>query len=334
MKGMGARMGSRWLAAIGMALMVSTLPALSAAGFAADAYPTKPIRLIIPFPPGGSNDIVGRLMATKLSERLGKNVIVDNRAGAGGVLGAEVVANSAPDGYTLLFISASYAINPALYKLRYDHDRSFVPIAGLGSGPNVLAIHPGVPANSVKELLALAKSQPGRLICASSGVGSFQHLSSELFKMLTGADFMIVQFKGGGPAMIAPLGGHSQFSLGALIQTLPYLKPGKLKALGVGGKKRSSMLPDVPTIAEAGVPGYEATNWWGMLAPAGTPKPILERLYRELEAVMGSADTKKLFADQGAEAELMPSAEFSQFIKSETLKWGKVVRQANIKVDE
>lgn len=318
---------------LGIMLSLAILMTIPTALFAADPYPTKPVRIVIPFPPGGSNDIVGRMIATKLSERLGRQVVAENKGGAGGVLGAEVVSKSAPDGYTLLFISASYAINPALYTLPYDHDRAFVPIAGLGSGPNVLAIHPSVPAASVKELIALAKKQPGKLICASSGAGSFQHLSSELFKSMTGLDFMIVQFKGGGPAMIDQLGGHSQFSLGSLTQSVPHIKSGKLKALGVGGKKRSSMLPDVPTIAEAGVPGYEATNWWGILAPAFTPKEVVERLNKELAVIMNTAETQKMFADQGAEADLMGPAEFGPFIATETAKWGKVVKQANIKVE-
>ncbi len=314
-------------------LFLLALPlALPGDAVAADPYPTKPVRLVIPFPPGGSNDIVGRMIATKLSERLGKQVIAENKGGAGGVLGAELVSKTAPDGYTLLFVSASFSINPSLFKLPYDHDRAFIPIAGLGSGPNVLAVHPSVPAASTKELIALIKKQPGKLICASSGSGSFQHLSSELFKSLTGLDFMIVQFKGGGPAMIDQLGGHSQFSLGSLTQSVPHIKSGKLKALGVGGKKRSSMLPDVPTIAEA-VPGYEATNWWGILAPAGTPKEVVERINKELAVIMNTAETQKMFADQGAEADLMGPAEFGSFITAETAKWGKVVKQANIKVE-
>jgi tripartite-type tricarboxylate transporter receptor subunit TctC len=306
---------------------------LPAASYAADTYPSKPVRLIIPFPPGGSNDIIGRMIAAKLTDRLGKQVIADNRGGAGGVVGAEITAKSAPDGHTLLIIAAGHTINPALYKLPYDHDRSFTPIAKMGSGPNVLTVHPGIPANSVKELISLAKKQPGKLVCASSGIGSFMHLGSELFKMMAGIDIKIVQFKGGGPAMIDTMGGHSQISLGTLTQSLPQIKAGKLKVLGVGGKKRSQMLPDAPTIAEAGLTGYEATNWWGMLAPAGTPKAVVDRLQKELSAIMSSEDTKKMFADQGADAEMTGSDEFGKFIIAETEKWGKVVRESNIKIE-
>jgi tripartite-type tricarboxylate transporter receptor subunit TctC len=319
--------------ALGTLFALVLLLTLPATGCAADAYPSKSVRLIIPFPPGGSNDIIGRMIAAKLADRLGKQVVADNRGGAGGVVGAEITAKSLPDGHTLLIIAAGHAINPALYKLPYDHDKSFVPIAKMGSGPNVLTVYPGVPANSVKELISLAKKQPGKLVCASSGIGSFMHLGSELFKMMAGIDIKIVQFKGGGPAMIDTMGGHSQVSLGTLTQSLPQIKSGKLKVLGVGGNKRSPMLPDVPTIAEAGLTGYEATNWWGMLAPAGTPKSIVDRLQKDLSAIMSSEDTKKMFADQGAEAEMMGSDEFGKFIIAETDKWGKVVRESNIKVE-
>jgi tripartite-type tricarboxylate transporter receptor subunit TctC len=300
---------------------------------AADSYPTKPVRLIIPFPPGGSNDIVGRLIATKLTERLGKQVIVDNRGGAGGVLGSEQAAKSEPDGYTLLLVSAAFAFNPSLYKLPFDPAKSFVPVAKLGSGPNSLVVHPSVPANSVKELIALAKREPGKLVCAAAGVGSFQHLGTELFKIMAGIDFMIVQFKGGGPAMIDQLGGHSQISLGSLIQTLPHIQSGKFRVLGTGGSKRSSILPDVPTIAEAGVPGYEATNWWGILAPAGTPQAVVDRLDKELSLILTSEETKKMFLNEGAEVDHLGPAEFGRFIAAETAKWGRVVKEANITVE-
>lgn len=299
---------------------------------AADAYPSKPIRLIIPFPPGGSNDIVGRLIATKLSERLGKQVVVDNRGGAGGVLGTEMASKADPDGYTLLIASAAFAFNPALYKLPFDPVKSFTPVAKLGSGPNSLTVHPSVPANTVKELLALLKAKPGQMICGAAGIGSFQHMGTELFKMLTKTDFKIVQFKGGGPAMVDQLGGHSQFSFGSLIQTIPHVQSGKFRLLGIGGAKRLKVLPNVPTIAEAGVPGYEATNWWGIMAPAGTPAPVIDRLNKELKTLLDSDDVQKLFEKEGAEADYVASAEFGPFIEREIVKWDKVVKEANIKV--
>ena len=299
----------------------------------AQGYPTKPVRLIIPFPPGGSNDIVGRFIATKLTERLGKQVVADNRGGAGGVIGTEAAAKSEPDGYTLLIISSAYAINTSLYKLPYDPVKAFTPIAKVGTGPNVFAVYPGVPVNSVKEFIALAKEKPGQLNFASAGVGSFQHLGSELFKSMTGVDVGIVQFKGGGPAMIDVIGGHTHAALGSLIQFMPHIKSGKVKALGTGGAKRSVSLPDVPTIAEAGVSGYEANNWWGILAPAGTPRPVTDRLYKEISAILSSAETQKVFGDQGAEVDKLGPAEFGPYIVAETAKWGKVIKEANIKAE-
>jgi len=300
---------------------------------AAQTYPVKPLRLIIPFPPGGSNDIVGRLIATKLTERLGKQVVADNRGGAGGVIGTEVAAKSEPDGHTLLIISSAYAINPSLYKLPYDPTKAFTPVAKLGTGPNVLTVHPSVPVKSVKELIALAKEKPGKLNFAAAGVGSFQHLGTELFRMLAGIDVAIVQFKGGGPAMIDVIGGHTDAALGSLIQFMPHIKSGKLKALGTGGAKRSVVLPDVPTIAEAGVSGYAANNWWGILAPAGTPPSIVNRLHKELLVILSSAETQKRFLDQGAEVDEMGPAEFGPFIAAETAKWARVVKEAGIKVE-
>jgi tripartite-type tricarboxylate transporter receptor subunit TctC len=324
---------SLWLGILGLLLTLSLGASPSSVLAATDAYPNKPVRLIIPFPPGGSNDIVGRLIGAKLTERLGKQVIVDNRGGAGGVLGSEQAAKSEPDGYTLLIVSAAYAFNPALYKLPFDPVKSFVPVAKLASGPNSLVVHPGVPATSVKELIALAKKEPGKLVCASAGVGSFQHMGTELFKMMAGIDIMVVQFKGGGPAMIDQLGGHSQISLGSLIQTLPHIQSGKFRVLGTGGSKRSAILPNVPTIAEAGVPGYEATNWWGILAPAGTPQAVVDRLSKELSVVLTAEDTKKMFLNEGAEVDYVGPAAFGHFISAEITKWGRVVKEANIKVE-
>jgi tripartite-type tricarboxylate transporter receptor subunit TctC len=314
-------------------MMLVCVVALGSGTAAAQSYPTKPIRLIIPFPPGGSNDIVGRFIATKLTERLGKQVVADNRGGAGGVIGTEAAAKSDPDGHTLLVISSAYAINTSLYKLPYDPVKAFTPIAKLGTGPNVFAVHPSVPASSVKEFIALAKEKPGQLNFAAAGVGSFQHLGSELFKSMTGVDVGIVQFKGGGPAMIDVIGGHTHAALGSLIQFMPHIKSGKVKALGTGGAKRSAALPDVPTIAEAGVAGYEANNWWGILAPAGTARPIIDRLYKEISAILSSAETQKVFGDQGAEVDKLGPAEFGPYIVAETAKWGKVIKEANIKAE-
>src|SRR5215813_2335811 len=257
---------------------------------AAQDYPAKPVRLIVPFPPGAINDTVGRMIATPLSERLGKQVIVENRSGAGGVIGTEIAANAPKDGYTLLIVSLVNAVNPWLYKLTYDPINSFAPIAIFASAPNVLLVHPDVPAKSVTEFVALAKQKPGELQYASGGVGSFQHLGGELFRLTAGVDMLHVPFKGGGPALIDVLGGHTRVVFATTITGLPHIRSGRLRALGVGSRQRSPVLPDVPTIAEAGVPGYEAVNWIGMVAPAGTPPAILERLHKEIAAIPDSPE--------------------------------------------
>jgi tripartite-type tricarboxylate transporter receptor subunit TctC len=296
-------------------------------------YPSKPVRLIIPFPPGGSNDIVGRMVATQLAERLGQQVVVDNRGGAGGIIGTELAARAAPDGYTLLLVSVAYAYNTSLYKkLPYDPIKSFTPVAMLGTGPVALAVYAGLPANSVRELIALAKEKPGALQYASAGVGTFQHLAGELFRIQAGINVVHVPYKGGGPATMDVIAGHAHYSTGSLIQYLPHLRSGKLRVLGTGGATRSPLLPDVPTIAEA-VPGYEANNWWGMLAPAGTPAPLVERLHRELSAILTSAETQRRFQTEGAEAVQMSSAEFGKLIAADTEKWARVVKEAGITAD-
>jgi tripartite-type tricarboxylate transporter receptor subunit TctC len=325
---------------IGMPKLHSTL--LKAAGLllalttaaAAQDYPTKPVRLIIPFPPGGSNDVVGRMIATHLGEKLGKQVVVENRgAGAGGVVGTDVAAKAPPDGYTLLVISLAYAVNPWLYQLPYDPLKAFTPVAVLASGANVLVVNPTLPVNSVKDLLAAAKEKPGQLQYASAGIGSFQHLGGELFKLTAGVNLLHVSFKGGGPAMIDVIGGHTKIMFSSLVQTTPHIKSGKLRALGTGGLTRNQVLPDVPTIAEAGVPGYEAVNWWGIVAPAGTPAAIVAKLHKEITAVQDSEDVKKHFASEGAQVVQMSSPEFGGFIEKEMKKWERVVKEGGIKAE-
>jgi len=314
----------------GAALLLVTLASVAAA----QSYPTRPVRLVIPFPPGGSNDIVGRMIAAQLGDRLGQQVVVDNRGGAGGTIGTELAAKSQADGYTLLLISTAYAFNTSIYKkLPYDPVKSFVPVALLGSGPGVLVVNPALPVNSVAGLIAFAKERPGKLNNASAGVGSFQHLASELFRIQAGIQWLHVPYKGGGPAMVDLMGGQADASVGSLIQMLPHIRSGKLKALGTTGAKRSPVLPDVPTVAEAGVPGYEATNWWGFLAPAGTPPAIVERLHQEVAAVQASAETKRRFDTEGAEALQMSPAEFGAFIAAETAKWARVVKEAGISAE-
>jgi len=299
------------------------------AGAAADDYPSKPIRLIIPFPPGGSNDVVGRMVAKNLSDALGQQVYVDNRGGAGGTIGTDVAAKAAPDGYTLLVVSLAHAVNPWLYKLPYDHAKAFVPVASFGSGTNVLAVNPELPVHSVKELIALAKQKPGELQYASAGIGSFQHLGGELFKLMAGVDIVHVPFRGGGPAMIDVMGGHTKIVFSSLIQTTPHVKTGQLRALATGGAKRNPVLPDVPTIGET-VPGYEANNWWGMLAPAGTPPAIVDKLNKAVSAALDAPALREQFEKEGASVVKMTPSEFGAYIESETAKWGRVVKEGHI----
>jgi tripartite-type tricarboxylate transporter receptor subunit TctC len=249
------------------------------------------------------------------------------------VVGSEVAANAPHDGYTLLIISIAHAVNPWLYKLPYDPIKAFTPVAILASGPNVLVVNPGLPVNSVQELLAMAKEKPGQLQYASAGVGSFQHLGGELFKLMAGVNILHVPFKGGGPAMIDVIGGHTKVMFPSLVQTTPHIRSGKLRALGTGGLTRNPVLPDVPTIAEAGVPGYEAVNWWGIVAPAGTPPEIVAKLHAAITEVQNSEEVKKQFATEGAQPVQMSSAEFAGYIEKEMKKWEQVVKEGNIKAE-
>jgi tripartite-type tricarboxylate transporter receptor subunit TctC len=316
--------------AAALAFAIAAIGWFPQAAQAADAYPSHPVRMIIPFPPGGSNDVVGRMVAQQLSQLLGQSVVVDNRAGAGGMIGIESGAKAEPDGYTLVFISSAYASNPALYKLSYDPAKAFAPIAMIAAGPNVLAVSNSVPAKSVAELLALARAKPGQLNYASAGIGSFQHLGGALFVSMAKVNMVHVPFKGGGPAMVDVIAGNTQVMLSSLVQTLPQIKAGKLKALGVGGTKRSPTLPDVPTIAEAGVPGYEAVNWWGLLTPAGTPPDIVARVHKEIGVIQHQPEIQKRFETEAMESMEMSSAAFGKYIQEETLKWARVVKEAGV----
>jgi len=310
------------------------LLAVLAGAVEGQTYPSRPIRLIVPFPPGGSNDIVARMVATQLGERLGQQVVIDNRGGAGGVLGTDLAAKSPPDGYTLLLISVAYAFGPALYKdLPYDPERAFAPVGILGSGAAALTVHPSLPVNTVRELIALAKAKPGALNYASAGVGSLQHLACALFMIQAGIDVVHVPYKGGGPAMADVIAGQAQIVMPSLIQVVPHIKSGRLRVLGTSGTRRSAVLPDVPTISESGVPGYEAHNWWGILAPAGTPAPVIGKLHKDLTRVLSSRETEKRFETEGAEVVRMTPAEFGGFISAELVKWSRVAREVGIKAE-
>lgn len=320
------RLRSLLLKAAGLLVACTTMAAAQA------DYPNRPIRLIIPFPPGGSNDVVGRMIGTQLSQQIGKQVIVDNRGGAGGVIGTELASHAPPDGYTILVISLAHAVNPWLYKLPYDPIKGFVPIGIMGTGPNVVVVHPDLPVHSIKELVALAKQKPGDLQYASAGVGSFQHLGAELFKLEAGVDILHVPFKGGGPAMIDVVGGHTKVMFSSLVQTTPQIKTGKLRAIGIGSKTRSKVLPDVPSVSET-VPSYEAVNWWGIVAPAGTPQPIIDKLHAALTAAQDTPEVEKQFATEGASVVKKSPTEFGAFMVSEMNKWELVVKKGGIKAE-
>ena len=313
----------------GLALAV-TLSSFSVHAIA-QPYPSKSIRLVVPFPPGGSNDIVGRVVAAALSDRVGKQIIVDNRAGGNSIIGTELVANAQPDGYTLLVISTSFTTNPIIHKLRYDPLQSFAWVAMLGFGPNVLAVTQSLPAHSLKELIALAKAKPGQLIYASTGVGSNAHFGTELLKHMTGTDMLHVPYKGGGPALIETISGQAQLCLSSLIQAIGHIRSGKLRALATSGGKRSAILPDVPTISEAGVPGYETANWWGVAAPRGTPVPVVNRLNEEIKAVLLMQDIEKRLINEGAEPALKTPAELGSYVAAEMAKWAKIAQIAGIR---
>ena len=297
----------------------------------AQSYPDRAIRLVVPFPPAGSNDIVGRVVGVALGERLGKQVVVDNRAGGNSIIGTELVANAAPDGYTLLVISTSFTTNPIIHKLPYDPLKSFSWVAMLGIGPNVLAVTPSLPAKSVKELIALAKARPGQIVYASTGVGSNAHFATELFKHMTGTDMLHVPYKGGGPALIETISGQAQVCLSSLIQAIGHIRSGKLRALATSSGKRSMTLPDVPTISEAGVPGYETANWWGVVAPRSTPPAIVSRLNDEIKTVLTIPEVEKRLINEGAEPAIKTPAELGQYVAEEIEKWVRVARIAGVR---
>ena len=299
----------------------------------AQTYPSKPVRLIIPFPPGGSNDLVARAVASQLSERLGQSVVVDNRGGGGGTIGMNAAAKSPADGYTLLLVSVGWPVSIALKWMPEESLQWFVPAAPIGTGPSLLVVPTALPVNSVQELIALAKSKPGQLNASAAGPGSFQHLATELFRLQSGINIVIVQYKGGGPALTDTIAGQVQMNIGSAVQNIPHVKTGKLRALGVGGRNRLAALPDVPTFAEAGLPGAEAMNWWGIVVPAGTPPAALERLQKDVAAVVDSPEMKKRFEVEGAEALHMSPREFGALIAAETNKWTQVVKQAGIKAE-
>ncbi|HSQ05438.1 MAG TPA: tripartite tricarboxylate transporter substrate binding protein [Burkholderiales bacterium] len=301
----------------------------------AQTYPSKPIRLVIPYPPGGGSDTIARPLAQKLTEHLGQQVIIDNRGGAGGNVGMEMAARSAPDGYTIvLALTAQLAVNVSLYrKLPYDPLRDYAPITLLGNGPYILVAHPSLPVKSVRELIVFAKAHPGQIAYSSSGNGSGGHLAMELLKTMTGIDLVHIPYKGGGPALVDLLAGQVQLLFSTQVAATPHIEAGRIRALAMSTARRSALLPQIPTLAEAGVPGYDSGVWYAILAPAGTPRDIVNKLNAEIVRALILPDYRKLLMIAGIDAIGSTPDELTAFIKSEIAKYAKVVKDAKVHVD-
>ncbi|MBM3358941.1 MAG: tripartite tricarboxylate transporter substrate binding protein [Betaproteobacteria bacterium] len=316
------------------AIAAASFLALGAAQFSAahaQAYPDRPIRLVVPFAPGGGSDISARILAEGLTPALGQTIVVDNRPGAGSVVGTEIVAKAAPDGYTLLLGNISMAFNPALYsKLPFDALRDFTPVSLVTDQPNIMVAHPSLPARTLKEFAALAQSQPGKLTYGSAGLGSGTHLAMELLTMMLKMDLVHVPYKGTGPALTAVLGNQISVFLSTFASALPHVKAERLRTFGVTSAKRAAALPEAPTIAEAGVPGFEYSTWYGLLAPAGTPRAILQKLNTTTVAVLNTPDTRQKYLAQGIDPIPSTAAAYTVHLKAETEKWARVVRAAKI----
>ena len=312
------------------------LLALNAANtaFAQPAYPTKPIRLINPFPPGGGASIIGRVIAQELTERLGQSVVFDNRGGAGGIIGMEIAARAAPDGYTLTMATAStVTINPLLSKVPFDPIRDFVPVSHVSNVPLILVVHPSVAAKSTRDFIALLKAQPGKLNFASSGKGTISHLAGELFKFNTGVNMVHVPYRGGGPALVDVLGGQIHINFANILSSLPHVKGGRLRGLAVTSAKRSGAIPDLPTVAESGLAGYEVVQWNGVLAPARVPAAIVARLNSEIERMLALPEMKSRLAADGADPAGGSPERFAAFIRTDIDKWAKVIKAASVQMD-
>ena len=311
---------------------INLLGHFAAPAWAAEPYPTKPIRLVVSFPPGGTPDLQARMLTDKLAPRLGQQIVIDNRAGANGIIAMEIVARAPADGYTLIITTVgTWSVHPFLYKLPYDVVMDFAPVVHIATTPGVLAVHPSVAANSVKELIALAAQSPGKLNYGSSGVGGFGHMSGELFGVMTKVRMTHVSYKGLAQALTDLVGGHIQVSFNSALPTMPHIHSGKLRALATTGDKRMAILPDLPTIAEAGVPGYENSTWTAIGAPARTPRTAVQRLNQEINAVLQMRDIQERFAAGGSTVSGGTPEQFGEYLKSELTKFRKLVKEAGIK---
>jgi tripartite-type tricarboxylate transporter receptor subunit TctC len=296
------------------------------------AVPGRPVPLIVPFPPGGSNDVLGRYIGIKLTDRLGQQIVIDNRAGANGIIGTELAAKSPPDGHTMLMISVSFLMNAAVRPLPYDVEKSFDPIATVGVAPNSIVVNPAWGVTSVKELVARARAKPGSIFYAATGIGGFNHFGGELFNKVAKTDMQVVQYKGGGPAMTDVMAGQVPVMFSSLTQVLPHVRGGRLKVIAIGAAKRSPVVPEIPTVIESGFPGYEMYVWWGFAAPAGVPRPVLTKLRSEINTVLQDPETKKRLLTDAAEPLSMTSAEMRKMIHADVKKWRDVAATAGIKV--
>ncbi len=305
----------------------------SAGAEAQTAYPNRPIRFITPFAPGGITTLLAHLVGQKLTEAWSQPVIVDNRPGGNTIIGTETLARAQPDGYTLILTTNSHVIVPHLQKVPFDPLKDFAPIGTLSSNETIMLIHPAVPANTLQELIALAKSRPGKLNYASLGSGGIQHLSSEMFNLVAGISVQPIPYKGAGPAITALIGGQVHMSIQGTATSLPQIRSGKLKGLAITGAQRWSQLPQVPTFAEAGLPGYDMKYWQAVLAPGGTPKPVVDKLAAEIGRIQASAEVRDKLVSQGLDPWITPSAQFGAVLQSELAKYGKIIKAANIKLE-
>lgn len=321
--------------AFGILVALSLLLALPATAAAADSFPSKPAKIVVAFPPGAATDIVGRIVAQKLTEMWGQSVIVDNRAGAAGTIGTDVVAKAAPDGYTMLLGTlGNLSANPSLYRnLPFSMERDFIPVSLVVMVNFVMVAHPSMPVKTVKELIALAKAKPGELNYSSSGAGGLPHLAGELFKSMAGVKVVHIGYKGSVPSFTDLLGGRINYTIDNLPLALQYIKSGRLRALAVVGPKRQPMLPDVPTMVEAGIPGYELTNWFGLMVPAGTPRNAVQRINADIAKIMQMPDVRERLYGMAAEPVGSTPEYFDTFLKAETARWAKVIKDGNIKAD-
>lgn len=316
-----------WMVAIGLIMGIP-------AAWSQSQYPSRPIRLIVPYPPGGAVDPIARTIGQKLNEAWGQPVVVDNKPGAGTIIGTEIVAKAAPDGYTVILASSNHAVNPAMYgKLPYDPVKDFTPINLVSIIPLMLVVNPQVPVKSTKELIDYLKTKPGQLNFSSAGNGSTTHLAGELFKSMAGVDIVHVAYKGSGPSVAGVMAGETSVAFDSIFLQLPQVKAGKLRALAVTGTKRTSLAPELPTVSEAGLPGYEAYAWVGFLAPAGTPREIVQKWHQEITRILQLPEVRERQISQGVEPVGSTPEYFADFIKTEISKWGKVVKQAGIKLD-